>query len=166
MAYKMNGFSGFKAAPTKFKLDGGIPKGTSTNKRKKIGKASKFLKHLRDGTLSKETDPFNRTGSKASTTPGYKTTKIAKAKKLTLGLDFTLNDKLNEAVRNQKPLSKPVVKNVGRGLKTFGRAFGMAGAVATIAPYVVKGAKAVMPGLKKRAKKELKGGSMYTSSKL
>jgi len=113
----MNGFKGFKTSPAKFKLDGGIPKGTSTTKRARIGKASKFLKQLKDGTLGKN-------------------------------------------------ISKPVVKNVGRGLGAFGRLFGIAGAVATVAPYVAKGAKAVMPGLKERAKNELRGGSMYTSSKI
>jgi hypothetical protein len=117
MAYKMNGFKGFKTSPAKFKIDGGIPKGTSTTKRARIGKASKFLQQLKGSTLGKD-------------------------------------------------ISKPVVKNVAKGLKTFSRAFPMVGGFATIAPYVVKGAKAVMPGLKKRAKKELKGGSMYTSSKI
>ena len=43
MAYKMKGFKGFKTSPARFKLDGGIPKGTSTTKRARIGKATKFL---------------------------------------------------------------------------------------------------------------------------
>ena len=106
------------------------------------------------------------------------------------GLDMTLNDNLNKAVRKseakeflrkntikpkaKKPLSRPfgpgtrpLARNVSRGLKAFGRTFGILGAAASLVPQVIKGAKAVMPGLKKRAKQEYKGKrSMYTSSKL
>ena len=128
-----------------------------------------------------------------------------KAKSFSKGLDMTLNDNLNKAVRTQnfrdlanktktvssktnvgnkvvdakeflkkntikpkvkKPLSRPfgpgtrpLARNVSRGLKAFGRTLGAVGAVATIAPHIVKGAKAVMPGLKKRAKQEFKAES-------
>ena len=104
-------------------------------------------------------------------------------------LDMELNDNLNKAVRRseakeflrkntikpkpQKPLSRPfgpgtrpLARNVSRGLKAFGRAFGIIGVVASAAPHVIKGMKAVVPGMKKRAKEEFEGRSMYTSPKI
>ena len=105
-------------------------------------------------------------------------------------LDMELNDNLNKAVRRseakeflrkntikpkvKKPLSRPfgpgtrpLARNVSRGLKAFGRAFGIIGAAASIAPHVAKGMKAVVPGLKRRAKQELKGRrSIYSSPKI
>ena len=110
-----------------------------------------------------------------------------KAKSFSKGLDMTLNDNLNKVVdakeflkkntikpKVKKPLSRPfgpgtrpLARNVSRGLKAFGRTLGAVGAVATIAPHIVKGAKAVMPGLKKRAKQEFKSKrSIYSSPKI
>ena len=78
--------------------------------------------------------------------------KINTKKPFSKGLDMTLNENLNKAVRKseakeflrkntikpkpQKPLSRPfgpgtrpLAKNVSRGLKTFGRRLGVIGAV-------------------------------------
>ena len=69
-----------------------------------------------------------------------------------------------------KKVIKPVIK---KGLKKIGASLGakMLGPVGAFltgleaAKFVSRASKAVMPGLKNRAKRETKGGSMYTSSK-
>jgi len=172
MAYKMKGFSGFKAAPTKFKMNGQDNlKGHSTKKRAKMGRANKMLERLgMEGLKSKDLQPL-----KNKTIPK---------------IDMTLNDNLNKAVRKsqakeflrkntikpkaKKPLSRPfgpgtrpLARNVSRGLRAFGRFTGVVGGAMALAPHVVKGMKAVLPGLKKRAKQEFKGRrSIYSSPKI
>jgi len=77
MAYKMNGFSGFKESPVKQKGDN--LKKIMTAKKELAKQTGTFYK---PGAEPKVKVPnvkgFNKTGSKASTTPGYSTTKAAK----------------------------------------------------------------------------------------
>ena len=103
------------------------------------------------------------------------------------GLDMTLNDNLNKAVKGKGPGSpkvlaqkeflrkntikpkatRPLARNVSRGLRALGRFTGVIGGVIAAAPHIIKGSKAVMPGLKKRAKQEFKGKrSIYSSPKI
>lgn len=135
MGYKMNGFSGFKSSPTKFKMGKGYDKPVSTKKRAQIGKANKFL---------------GKIGAK-----DMQMTQADLKKPFSKGLDMTLNDNLNKAVRKseakeflrkntikpkvKKPLSRPfgpgtrpLARNVSRGLKAFGRRIGVVGAVAGV----------------------------------
>ena len=159
MAYKMKGFSGFKAAPTKFKMGKGYDKPISTKKRAQIGRANKFLgeigakdKQIRQSDLKK---PFSK------------------------GLDMTLNDNLNKAVKGKgpgspktlarkeflrkntikpktkKPLSRPfgpgtrpLARNVSKVLKTASRGFG----ALSIALGIYEGTKAVWKGYGKMGK--------------
>jgi len=131
----MNGFSGFKSSPTKFKMGKGYDKPVSTKKRAQIGKANKFL---------------GKIGAK-----DMQMTQADLKKPFSKGLDMTLNDNLNKAVRKseakeflrkntikpkvKKPLSRPfgpgtrpLARNVSRGLKAFGRRIGVVGAVAGV----------------------------------
>ena len=170
MGYKMNGFSGFKSPPTKFKMGKGYDKPVSTKKRAQIGKANKFL---------------GKIGAK-----DMQITQSDLKKPFSKGLDMSLNDNLNKAVRKseakeflrkntvkpkaKKPLSRPfgpgtrpLARNVSRGLRTFGRFTGVIGGAVALAPHIVKGMKAVLPGLKKRAKQEFTGKrSIYSSPKI
>ena len=159
-------------SPTTFKTSGKDNlKGHSTKKRAKMGRANKMLKRLgMEGLKPKDLQPL-----KNKTIPK---------------IDMTLNDALNKAVRKSarkeflrkntikpkpiKPLSRPfgpgtrpLARNVSRGLRAFGRFTGVVGGAMALAPHVVKGMKAVMPGLKKRAKQEFKGRrSIYSSPKI
>ena len=107
-------------------------------------------------------------------------------------VDMTLNDKLNQAVRkksasfatpkieaqkatgriSKKPTSLATrafrgFKNVAKGLGRRALGGPIVGAAAAIAPHIVKGSKAVMPGLKRRAKQEFKNKrSIYSSPKI
>ena len=136
-AFKMKGFSGFKSSPLEFKPNGQDNlKGHSTKKRAKMGRANKMLERLgMEGLKSKDLQPLkNKTISK---------------------IDMTLNDNLNKAVRKseakeflrkntikpkvKKPLSRPfgpgtrpLARNVSKGLKAFGRRIGVVGAVAGV----------------------------------
>tara|TARA_R100001480_G_C4718280_1_gene179603 strand:+ start:81 stop:1067 length:987 start_codon:yes stop_codon:yes gene_type:complete len=155
-------------SPVTFKMNGKDNlKGHSTKKRGKLLRANKALSEMKMPKITqKDLKPFSK------------------------GLDMTLNDNLNKAVRKseakeflrkntikpkaKKPLSRPfgpgtrpLARNVSRGLRALGRFTGIIGGVIAAAPHIIKGSKAVMPGLKKRAKQEFKGKrSIYSSPKI
>jgi hypothetical protein len=151
MGYKMNGFSGFKSSPTKFKMGKGYDKPVSTKKRAQIGKANKFL---------------GKIGAK-----DMQMTQADLKKPFSKGLDMTLNDNLNKAVRKseakeflrkntikpkvKKPLSRPfgpgtrpLARNVSKVLRTASRGFGALG----LAMGLYEGTKAVFKGYGKMGK--------------
>jgi len=140
----MKGFGGFKS-PTKFKMNGQDNlRGHSTKKRAKLARANKILRKIGMEEIKK---PFSK------------------------GLDMTLNENLNKAVRKseakeflrkntikpkpQKPLSKsfgpgtrPLARNVSKALRTASRGFGALG----IAMGLYEGTKAVFKGYGKMGK--------------
>ena len=161
MAYKMKGFGGFKS-PTKFKMGNGKMgnrlRGGETFKDRLIMEDAKLMasgkkplspkqkKVLIDMKKSQESKIRKKKISQEISK------KINTKKPFSKGLDMTLNENLNKAVRKseakeflrkntikpkpQKPLSRPfgpgtrpLAKNVSRGLKTFGRRLGVIGAV-------------------------------------
>lgn len=166
MAYKMKGFSGFKSkkdnlitiwpskkpskpSATKFKINGQDNlKGHSTKKRGKLLRANKALDAMNMPKITqKDLKPFSK------------------------GLDMTLNDNLNKAVRKseakeflrkntikpkaKKPLSRPfgpgtrpLARNVSKVLRTASRGFGALG----IAMGLYEGTKAVFKGYGKMGK--------------
>lgn len=157
--YKMKGFSGFKS-PVKFKPKGeGIlpEKGVSTKKRAKLGRASKILNRV-DMTLN---DNLNK--AVRGEGPGSPKT-LARKEFLRKN---TVKSKVPKKLwRPLGPGTRPFAKNVTKVLKPLTKKIPYIGAAITAYPYVKKAMKEVIPGLKKRAKRELEGGSMYTSSKI
>ena len=119
----MKGFSGFKAAPTKFKINGKDNlKGRSTKKRAKLGKANKILEMLgKDANQSAK--EFLR-----------KNTVKPKAKK--------------PLSRPFGPGTRPLARNVSKALRTASRGFGALG----IAMGLYEGTKAVFKGYGKMGK--------------
>ena len=166
MAYKMKGFGGFKS-PTKFKMGNGKMgnrlRGGETFKDRLIMEDARLMasgkkplspkqkKTLLD--MKKASDNKIRKKKITKFKNAQETLrKINTKKPFSKGLDMTLNENLNKAVRKseakeflrkntikpkpQKPLSRPfgpgtrpLAKNVSRGLKTFGRRLGVIGAV-------------------------------------
>ena len=144
MAYKMKGFGGFKS-PTKFKMNGQDNlRGHSTKKRAKLARANKILRKIGMEEIKK---PFSK------------------------GLDMTLNENLNKAVRKseakeflrkntiqpkaKKPLSRPfgpgtrpLARNVSKALRTIGKRAGAVG----VAYGLYEGVKEVFKGYGKMGK--------------
>ena len=129
--------------------------------------------------------------------PGAKAKNVRNIYSAAGKVDMTLNDKLNQAVRKRSAsyamprveaqkarATKQIVgrgvkrtslatrafrgfKNVAKGLGGRALGGGIVGAATAIAPHIVKGSKAVVPGLKRRAKQEFKGKrSIYSSPKI
>tara|TARA_R110000744_G_scaffold37699_1_gene86224 strand:- start:337 stop:792 length:456 start_codon:yes stop_codon:yes gene_type:complete len=151
MAYKMKEFGGFKSSPKAKSFSKGLDMTLNDNLNKAV-----------------RTQNFRDAGNKTKTV----SSKTNVGNKVVDAKEFLKKNTIKPKVK--KPLSRPfgpgtrpLARNVSRGLKAFGRTLGAVGVVATIAPHIVKGAKAVMPGLKKRAKQEFKSKrSIYSSPKI
>ena len=151
MAYKMKEFGGFKSSPKAKSFSKGLDMTLNDNLNKAV-----------------RTQNFRDAGNKTKTV----SSKTNVGNKVVDAKEFLKKNTIKPKVK--KPLSRPfgpgtrpLARNVSRGLKAFGRTLGVVGGVAAIAPHVVKGAKAVMPGLKKRAKQEFKSKrSIYSSPKI
>jgi len=162
MAYKMKKFGGFKSSPKAKSFSKGLDMTLNDN-------LNKAVRTKKNGLSSAErTQNFRDAGNKTKTV----SSKTNVGNKVVDAKEFLKKNTIKPKVK--KPLSRPfgpgtrpLARNVSRGLKAFGRTLGVVGAVATIAPHIVKGAEAVMPGLKKRAKQEFKSKrSIYSSPKI
>ena len=162
MAYKMKEFGGFKSSPKAKSFSKGLDMTLNDN-------LNKAVRTKKNGLSSAErTQNFRDLANKTKTV----SSKTNVGNKVVDAKEFLKKNTIKPKVK--KPLSRPfgpgtrpLARNVSRGLKAFGRTLGAVGAVATIAPHIVKGAKAVMPGLKKRAKQEFKSKrSIYSSPKI
>jgi len=162
MAYKMKKFGGFKSLPKAKSFSKGLDMTLNDN-------LNKAVRTKKNGLSSAErTQNFRDLANKTKTV----SSKTNVGNKVVDAKEFLKKNTIKPKVK--KPLSRPfgpgtrpLARNVSRGLKAFGRTLGAVGAVATIAPHIVKGAKAVMPGLKKRAKQEFKSKrSIYSSPKI
>ena len=83
----------------------------------------------------------------------------------------TQEDKKAVIKQGVKETAKPIIKKglLKMGANLGARMLGPIGSLLTgyeAAKFANRASKAVMPSLKDRAKREAKGGSMYTSSKL
>ena len=162
MAYKMKKFGGFKSSPKAKSFSKGLDMTLNDN-------LNKAVRTKKNGLSSAErTQNFRDAGNKTKTV----SSKTNVGNKVVDAKEFLKKNTIKPKVK--KPLSRPfgpgtrpLARNVSRGLKAFGRTLGAVGAIATIAPHIVKGAEAVMPGLKKRAKQEFKSKrSIYSSPKI
>ncbi len=154
----MKGFSGFKAAPTKFKMNGQDNlKGHSTKKRAKMGRANKMLERLgMEGLKSKDLQPLKDKYQ-------YRDDNLNKAARRSARHSSQhANPSAKEFLRKntvkpkpQKPLSRPfgpgtrpLARNVSKVLRTASRGFGALG----IALGIYEGTKAVFKGYGKMGK--------------
>jgi len=158
----MKKFGGFKSSPKAKSFSKGLDMTLNDN-------LNKAVRTKKNGLSSAErTQNFRDAGNKTKTV----SSKTNVGNKVVDAKEFLKKNTIKPKVK--KPLSRPfgpgtrpLARNVSRGLKAFGRTLGVVGAVATIAPHIVKGAEAVMPGLKKRAKQEFKSKrSIYSSPKI
>jgi len=124
---------------TPFKLKSG-----NTSAFKNLG--SSPAKQIKEGSLPKD---FNITGSKASTTPGYKDTKAAKTAKTKAFKEF---DKWHKTLGKTKSIISKAGKFIG------GKALGVAGMM------MATSSKADQPKGKKSERKQIK--DLLTKHKL
>tara|TARA_R110002020_G_scaffold99017_2_gene235301 strand:- start:8 stop:733 length:726 start_codon:yes stop_codon:yes gene_type:complete len=132
---------------------------------RKLAKITNTVNPYPEKKSSKMPKNFNVKGSSASTTPDYKSTKLAKAKKFKSYPGQELNEALKKAVnKNLNPKPKKIVhkgavniaKNVGRKVANIAvKRLGPLGAAITaydVATTIPKVTKATKKGLKERAK--------------
>ena len=171
MSYKMKGFSGFgdgtRKAKRMEKRLGKIATKAYENQKKEFEKSGmdSYVKFMAKGDHSKKTKRLHKRFDRIET----KLDEIYDKKE-------SPNKAMQEdakAVTKQgiKETAKPMIKKglLKMGAKAGARMLGPIGAVLTgyeVAKLAGRAPKEVVPGLRKRAKREKGGESMYTSPKL